>query len=152
MIEMQILARILLPVQPTHRVTHAFSLLWQKGGLCKTDSYPSSILQPGDAFSRLLRCGRGRPGALGMVGAEKLGPAVRFCRPGPALHEAATFAFVSSSPLRLRRASRFPGSSGESRQAGEGAPGWGGGWPGRAEPSPAGRGEAGRGGGGPGSH
>uniref|UniRef100_A0A8C5NM30 RNA binding protein fox-1 homolog 2 n=1 Tax=Junco hyemalis TaxID=40217 RepID=A0A8C5NM30_JUNHY len=70
MIEMQILARILLPVQPTHRVTHAFSLLWQKGGLCKTDSYLSSILQPGDAFSCLLRCRRGRPGALGMGNQE----------------------------------------------------------------------------------
>uniref|UniRef100_A0A8D2MIM9 RNA binding protein fox-1 homolog n=1 Tax=Zonotrichia albicollis TaxID=44394 RepID=A0A8D2MIM9_ZONAL len=70
MIEMQILARILLPVQPTHRVTHAFSLLWQKGGLCKTDSYLSSILQPGDAFSCLLRCRRGRPGTLGMGNQE----------------------------------------------------------------------------------
>ncbi|XP_021409745.2 RNA binding protein fox-1 homolog 2 isoform X5 [Lonchura striata] len=70
MIEMQSLARILLPVQPTHRVTHAFSLLWQEGGLFKTDSYFSSILQPGDALSRLLRSRRGRPGALGMGNQE----------------------------------------------------------------------------------
>nr|XP_021409745.1 RNA binding protein fox-1 homolog 2 isoform X5 [Lonchura striata domestica] len=70
MIEMQSLARILLPVQPTHRVTHAFSLLWQEGGLFKTDSYLSSILQPGDALSRLLRSRRGRPGALGMGNQE----------------------------------------------------------------------------------
>lgn len=149
MIEMQILARILLPVQPTHRVTHAFSLLWQEGGLCKTDSHLSGILQPGDALSCLLRSRRGRPGALGMVGAEELGPAVRFCRPGPALH-GATFAFVPSSRLRLRRASWFPGSSGESRRAGrERLAGAG---DGRAVPSPGGRSEAGRGGGGPGSH
>ncbi|XP_030118952.4 RNA binding protein fox-1 homolog 2 isoform X13 [Taeniopygia guttata] len=70
MIEMQSLARILLPVQPTHRVTHAFCLLWQEGGLFKTDSYLSSILQPGDALSRLLRSRRGRPGALGMGNQE----------------------------------------------------------------------------------
>ncbi|XP_038010494.1 RNA binding protein fox-1 homolog 2 isoform X2 [Motacilla alba alba] len=70
MIEMQILARIVLPVQPTRRVTHAFSLLWQKGGLCKTDSCLSSIVQPGDAFSCLLRFRRGRPGALGMGNQE----------------------------------------------------------------------------------
>lgn len=75
MIEMQILARILLPVQPTHRVTHAFSLLWQERSLCKTDSYLSSILQPRYALSRLLRFRRERPGALGMVGTEKLVPA-----------------------------------------------------------------------------
>nr|XP_030118950.3 RNA binding protein fox-1 homolog 2 isoform X11 [Taeniopygia guttata] len=70
MIEMQSLARILLPVQPTHRVTHAFCLLWQEGGLFKTDSYLSSILQPGDALSRLLRSRWGRPGALGMGNQE----------------------------------------------------------------------------------
>ncbi|XP_017593319.1 PREDICTED: RNA binding protein fox-1 homolog 2 isoform X11 [Corvus brachyrhynchos] len=70
MLEMQILARILLPVHPTHRVTHAFSLLWQEGGLCKTDSSLSSILQPGDALCRLVRSRRGRPGALGMGNQE----------------------------------------------------------------------------------
>ncbi|XP_055567347.1 RNA binding protein fox-1 homolog 2 isoform X3 [Falco biarmicus] len=72
--EMQILARILLPVHPAHPVTHAFSPLWQGGGLCKLTAPSRASSLPGDALRRPVSAGRGKPGSrpepLGMGNQE----------------------------------------------------------------------------------
>lgn len=117
--EMQILARILLPVHLTHRVTHAFSPLWQEGGVCQTDSYLPSILLLGDALSRLLSCRREQPGRQPRAAGDGRCRGTRPRRgvlPGREPRCAGRPSLLFPAPWLCG------GAKGGSRRAGEGAP------------------------------